>query len=102
MAILIDKDHDLCLEPSDTDAKKPKISDARKQLKARACIVKCVDDSLVSFLSSHTTGFTLWNALKELYDDDGLSHQVALFGELVTIRRNQFDSMDDYIKAANG
>lgn len=102
MAILIDKDHDLCLEPSDTDATTPKISDSRKQLKARACLIKCVDESLLSFVSDHKTGFTLWNALKELYDDDGLSHQVALFGELVAIRRNQFDSMDDYIKVANG
>ncbi|KAK9711549.1 Zinc knuckle [Popillia japonica] len=61
-----------------------------KLRKAKAHIVLSIDESLYAHIQSIGTASEIWNALKELYDNRGLTRQIGLLRKLITIRKSKY------------
>lgn len=74
-----------------------KLTDATKLAQAKALISLSVGTHLYAHIQSATSALEIWNVLKNLYDDRGLTRRITLLRELISIRLEDADSMNDYV-----
>lgn len=72
-------------------------TDPTKVKKARARIIVSIEESLYVHIQGHTTAIGVWTALKQLFDDKGLTRKITLLRHLITVRRDECNSMTEYI-----
>ncbi|CAF4895633.1 unnamed protein product [Pieris macdunnoughi] len=64
--------------------------------KAKEKIVLTIDSSLFVHIKSESTAMGLWQKLKKLFDDNGFTRRIGLLRNLISIRRENCDSMAQY------
>lgn len=74
----------------------PETSAAKIQ-EAKARMVLSIDQSIYVHIRSEKTALEIWNKLKLMYEDKGLTRKIGLLRTLVTTNLENCDSMDDYI-----
>lgn len=74
-----------------------KMEDGVKLAKAKGLLALSVETSVYAHISSATSALEIWNILKSLYEDRGLSRRITLLRELISIRLEESESMNDYI-----
>lgn len=84
-----------CIEESSPGV--PKVSDARKQLKALAKICLMVLPASFSHVRNATTGYQAWTNLKTAYEDRGLCRRLGLLRSLFGLKLEQFSDMEAYL-----
>lgn len=77
-------------------------TDEVKLRKAKARIVLSIDESLYVHIQTLSTAAQIWSALKELYDNRGLTRQIGLLRKLITIRLENCSSMANYVNEIIG
>lgn len=65
--------------------------------KAKAKIVLTIDPSLYVHIKSESTAMGLWQKLKKLFDDNGYTRRIGLLRNLISIRRENCESMAQYV-----
>lgn len=71
--------------------------DATKLSQAKAYLVLAVDASIYVHIQKCTTALSVWNCVKKLYEDRGLSRKITLLGNLLTNKLEDCDGMQDYV-----
>lgn len=74
-----------------------KMTDTAKLAKAKGLLALSVEPSVYAHITSATSALEIWNILKNLYEDRGLSRRITLLRELISIRLEDSDNMNDYI-----
>lgn len=74
-----------------------KLTDVPKLAKAKTLLALSVESSVYAHISSATSALEIWNVLKNLYEDRGLSRRITLLRELISIRLEDSENMNDYI-----
>lgn len=72
-------------------------SDATKRDQCKATLALSVDESIYVHIQGHDTPFKIWKALKDLYEDKGLSRKIGLLRNLISTRLETSESMQSYI-----
>lgn len=85
----------VCAKP--TEPNTAKMEDASKLAKAKAIISLSVETHIYAHIQSAKSALEIWNILKNLYEDRGLSRRITLLRELISIRLDDCDGMNDYI-----
>lgn len=65
--------------------------------KAKARLVLAVDPVNFTHINSETTAKGVWDKLKSVFDDTGLSRRVGLLRTLISTRLDQCDSMEEFV-----
>lgn len=65
--------------------------------KAKAKIILTIDPSLFVHIKAETTTKGLWSKLKKLFDDNGFTRRIGLLRNLISIRREDCESMNQYV-----
>lgn len=86
----------LVLEGIDMDAILPTITEA-EQRKAKAKLIMTIDPSLYVHIKNETTITSVWNKLKQLFDDTGFSRRISLLRTLINIRLDNCETMTSYV-----
>lgn len=73
------------------------MTDAAKLAKAKALISLSVETHIYAHIQTATSALEIWNILKHLYEDRGLSRRITLLRELISTRLEDSDNMNDYI-----
>lgn len=74
-----------------------KETDAAKLSSAKALLSLSVDKSIYVHIQKCTTANEIWQALKKLYDDKGLSRKVGLLKNLISTRLEDCQGMQCYV-----
>lgn len=74
-----------------------KLKDASKCAQAKALLSLSVETHIYAHIQTATSAFEIWNILKTLYEDRGLTRRITLLRELISIRLEDADGMGDYI-----
>lgn len=82
---------------SATTPNEPKLTDAPKLAQAKALISLSVETHIYAHIQTASSAIEIWNILKKLYDDRGLTRRITLLRELISIRLDDMDNMNDYI-----
>ncbi|XP_031634735.1 uncharacterized protein LOC116348025 [Contarinia nasturtii] len=73
------------------------LTDAAKLAKAKAIISLSVETHIYVHIQTAESALEIWNILKNLYEDRGLSSEISLWHEVTTTRLEDCDNMNDYI-----
>lgn len=71
--------------------------DTEKCGKAKATLVLSIETQLYVHVSKCATALDVWECLKKLYEDKGLTRKIALLAQLILPRLEECDGMQDYI-----
>lgn len=71
--------------------------DADKLNNCKAWLALSVDPSLYVHIKSCDTALKIWKALKNLFEDNGLSRKIGLLRNLISGRLEDSDSMQSYV-----
>lgn len=74
------------------------MTDAAKLAKSKALISFRVDTHIYAHIQSAKSALEIWNILKSLYEDRELSRRVTLLRELISIRLEDSENMNDYVE----
>lgn len=77
-------------------------SDAGKLKKAKAKIVLSIESSLYVHVQNCLSALEIWQKLKVLYEDKGLSRRIGLLRTLITTSLDACENMDDYVSKVIG
>lgn len=78
-----------CLDNTETDTV--------LQAKAKAKIILTLDTSIYTPVRGKETCFEVWNALKNLYEDNGYMRKIGLLRKLISLRYENCNSMEAYV-----
>lgn len=65
--------------------------------KAKAKIILTIDPSLFVHIKNEVSAKGLWTKLKKLFDDNGYTRRISLLRNLISIRRDNCESMSQYV-----
>lgn len=65
--------------------------------KTKAKLILTIDPGLYVHIKSATTSLELWLKLKSMFDDSGFSRRITLLRHLISIRKENCDSMTTYV-----
>lgn len=71
--------------------------DSANDAKAKAKIILTIDPSLYVHIRNEKTTKELWLKLKRMFDDTGFTRRIGLLRNLISIRRENCDSMAHYV-----
>lgn len=91
---LVIKGHWPCILKEPTAGKS---DEAEKDLKAWSEINLLLDESIYSYIAATTTAKQAWDALESAFQDSGLSRKVHLLKQLVQLKLEECESIDDYV-----
>lgn len=74
-----------------------RLTDTDKLGRAKAKISLSVETHIYAYIASASSALEIWNILKNLYEDRGLSRRITLLRELISIRLEDAQNMNDYI-----
>lgn len=74
-----------------------KETDTGKLSQAKAYLVLGVDASIYVHIQKCDTALGVWNCVKKLYEDRGLSRKIVLLGNLLSNKLCECDGMQDYV-----
>lgn len=74
-----------------------KESEQKKLNSAKAYLVMGVETSIYIHIQSCTTALDIWNTLRRLYQDKGLTRKIALLKNLLSNKLSDSDGMQDYV-----
>lgn len=89
--ILVWRELDKCIDDPVTE------TNAAKLAKARALLCLNVEKSIQSHIKSCETATEVWQKLKSLYEDKGLSRKISLLRNLTSARLENADNIQAYI-----
>lgn len=69
----------------------------RRRKKARAKIILTIDPGLYVHIKEESSAMGLWNKLKTMYADTGFTRRIGQLRNLISIGRENCDSMAQYI-----
>lgn len=72
-------------------------TDGTKLEQAKALMSLSVEPQLYAHIQSSTSALEIWNVLKNLYDDRGLTRRITLLRDLISIRLEDMESMNEYV-----
>ena len=72
----------------------------KKKILACRLILLSVTDDLVDLVAEHIDPAIAWKALKEQFNSGDQSQILTIMGQLQTLRMNEGDSIEDYVKKA--
>ncbi|KAG5884028.1 hypothetical protein JTB14_014801 [Gonioctena quinquepunctata] len=72
-------------------------ADAVKVRQAKAKLILTFDPSLYVHIKETTTAEELWKKLKGLFDDAGFTRKIGLLRSLISLRRENCDTMASYV-----
>lgn len=81
----------------DSDGQNCAETDSEKLTKARAIMVLCIHSSLYVHINTCVTALEIWNKLKDMFEDKGLSRKITLLRTLIMTNLQNCSSMDAYI-----
>lgn len=73
------------------------MTDEAKLAKAKALISLSVEIHIYAHIQPVTSALEIWNTLKNLYEDRGLSRRITLLRELISIRLEDSKNMNHYV-----
>ncbi|GBP40883.1 Retrovirus-related Pol polyprotein from transposon TNT 1-94 [Eumeta japonica] len=68
-----------------------------EDLKAKAKLILTIDASLYVHIKQATTTYSLWQILKNMFDDSGYARKISLLRNLISIRLENCESMTSYV-----
>ncbi|GBP67622.1 hypothetical protein EVAR_98677_1 [Eumeta japonica] len=68
-----------------------------ENLKAKAKLILTIDASLYVHIKQATTTYSLWQILKNMFDDSGYARKISLLRNLISIRLENCESMTSYV-----
>lgn len=74
-----------------------KLTDSSKLEQARAIVSLSVESNLYAHIEKASSALEIWNILEKLYDDRGLTRRITLLRELISIRLDDMDGMNEYV-----
>ncbi|GBP26968.1 Retrovirus-related Pol polyprotein from transposon TNT 1-94 [Eumeta japonica] len=80
--------------PLPATAKEAQIAE---DLKAKAKLILTIDASLYVHIKQATTTYSLWQILKNMFDDSGYARKISLLRNLISIRLENCESMTSYV-----
>lgn len=72
-------------------------TDTKKLKKAKNILSLAVETQIFVHIQNSTTALEIWNTLKRLYEDKGLSRKIGLLRTLISIRLDECDGMQEYV-----
>ncbi|KPJ16606.1 Retrovirus-related Pol polyprotein from transposon TNT 1-94 [Papilio machaon] len=75
------------------------VADVRRDQKARARIGLMVDQRCRTLIRKTKTAKEAWEALSKAYEDKGINNKCRLLGRLVSMRLEQFQTVEKYVTA---
>lgn len=72
-------------------------TDVNKLKNAKAILSLSVETSLYIHIQKCTTAYEIWQKLKDLFDDKGLTRKIGLLKSLIQSKLDDFPCMQDYI-----
>lgn len=91
--LLIYNGHAKCILEDETKREK----DAEKLSSCKAILSLNVDSSLYIHIQNCTTAIEVWQKLKDLFDDKGLTRKIGLLRSLTQSKLENYKCMQDYI-----
>lgn len=79
------------------DAESTDSTQTTQRDQCKATLALSVDESVYVHIQCHDTPFKMWKALKDLYEDKGLSRKIGLLRKLISTRLETSESMQSYI-----
>lgn len=67
--------------------------------KARAKIILTIEPGLFVHIKNESTALSLWTKLQKMFDDTGFTRRIGLLRNLISIRRENCESMAHYVTA---
>lgn len=89
--VLILKGYEKCIASEETE------SNAIKLNSCRALLSLSVEKHIYVHIQNCTSALNIWTTLQGLYDDKGLSRKIGLLRNLISIRLDESDSMQQYV-----
>ena len=80
-----------CISDPVTETKEEKL------INCKAILSLSVDSSLYVHISNCENEAEIWNTLQRLFEDKGLSRKIGLLRNLISVRLETCDNMQDYI-----
>lgn len=74
-----------------------KNDEIEKDLKAWSELNLLLDESIYSYIADTTTAKAAWDALENSFQDSGLCRKVHLLKQLVQLKLDECDSIEDYV-----
>lgn len=65
--------------------------------KAKETIILCIEPKLFIHINNCDSALSVWECLKKLYENKGLSREIALLVQLILPRLEECDGMQEYI-----
>lgn len=78
----------------DTDKKE---KDANKLKKAKNILSLSIDQTIFVHIQNCKTPLEIWNTLQRMYEDKGLSRKIGLLRNLISIRLDDCNNMQEYV-----
>lgn len=72
-------------------------TDAKKLVKAKSKIVLLIDPINYVHVQNSKTAKEMWDTLKSVFEDSGLTRRVGLLRSLIMTRMENCDSVDEYV-----
>lgn len=85
-ATLVEREHTACEE-----------KDPDKCSRAKATLILSVEPTIYVHINKCTTAMEVWECLRKLYEDRGLTRKIALLAQLILPRLEECDNMQEYI-----